>query len=126
MILYKQITYIKINDSYKYKIIDKYSIYEMHNSEQVFNYDSFIEFLKTNSLPWVHIYYNWRGIITGIECYPDIFWTKKKVKNIKLYTITETVDTRNYKINDLRKWLNADEFIEYITCVRLDMNEFIN
>ena len=51
---------------------------------------------------------------------------KKQIKNIKLYTVTETVDTRKYKIDDLRKWLNADEFIEYITCVRLDMNEFIN
>ncbi len=126
MILYKQTIYIKINDSYKYKIIDKYSIYEMHNTEQIFSYDSFIEFLKTNSLPYVHIHYNWRGNITGIECYHNIFWTKQKVKNIKLYTITETIDTRNYKIDDLRKWLNADEFIEYITCVRLDMNEFIN
>lgn len=51
MILYKQTTYIKINDSYKNKIIDKYSIYKMHDNEQIFNYDSFIEFLKVNFLP---------------------------------------------------------------------------
>ena len=126
MKIYKQITYIKINNNYKHKIIDKYSIYEMHDTEQIFNYDSFIEFLKTNSLPCVHIHYNWRKFITCIEYYHDILWTKKEVKNIKLYTTTETIDTRDYKIDDLRRWLNADEFIEYITCVRLDMNEFIN
>lgn len=126
MKIYKQTTYIKVNNSDEHKIMDKYSIYEMHDNEQIFNFDSFVKFLRTNYLPCVHIYYNWTGIITGIQCYPGIFWTKKEVENIKLYTITETVDTRDYKIDDLRKWLNADEFIEYITCVRLDMNEFIN
>ena len=127
MILYKQTTYIKINNSYKHKIIDKYSIYEMHDTEQIFNYDSFIEFLKTNSLPYVRVYTNWREFPIGLEFrYPYNKYHKKNIKNIKLYTVTETVDTKDYKIDDLRKWLSADEFIEYITCVRLDMNEFIN
>lgn len=125
MTIYKQTTYIKVNDKYKYNLVDSYSIYEMHNNEQIFNFDSFVEFLEANPLPWTHIRYNWREIITGIDLYPD-FWSKKKIKNIKLYTVTKTIDSRNYKIDDLRKWLNADEFIKYITCVRLDMNEFIN
>ena len=127
MTLYKQTTYIKVNNKYQWKIIDKYSIYEMHNSEQTFDFDSFVEFLETNSLPYVRVYTNWRKFPIGLEfrC-PYNKYHKKDIQNIKLYTVTETVDTRNYRIDDLRKWLNADEFIEYITCVRLDMNEFIN
>lgn len=125
MIIYKQTIYIKVNDKYKYNVTDKYSIYEIHDDEQIFNFDSFVEFLEKNHLPWVNVHYDWKGIPTKIYIYPDT-WSKKKIENIKLYTVTETIDTRNYKIDDLRKWLNADEFIEYITCVRLDMNEFIN
>lgn len=125
MTIYKQTTYIKVNDKYKYNLVDSYSIYEMHNNERIFDFDSFVEFLEENPLPWTHIHYNWRGVITGIDSYPD-FWSKKKIKNIELYTVIKTIDSKNYKIDDLRKWLNADEFIEYITCVRLDMNEFIN
>ena len=127
MTLYKQTTYIKINDSYKWKIIDKYSIYEMHDTEQIFNFDSFVEFLGKNSLPCVRVYTNWRKFPIGLEFrYPYNKYHKKNIQNIKLYTEVETIDTKDYKIDDLRKWLNADEFIEYITCVRLDMNEFIN
>ena len=127
MKIYKQTTYIKVNNSCKWKIIDKYSIYEMHDTEQIFNFDSFVEFLGKNYLPCVRVYTNWRKFPIGLEfCLPYKKYPKQKVKNIKLYTITETIDTRDYKIDDLRKWLNADEFIEYITCVRLDMNEFIN
>lgn len=119
MILYKQTTYIKINNKYKWKIIDKYSIYKMHNNEQIFNFDSFVEFLEKNYLPYVHVYTNWRKFPIGLEfrC-PYDKYNKKNIQNIKLYTEVETIDTKNCKIDDLRKLLNADEFMQYfVTCL---------
>lgn len=119
MILYKQTTYIKVNNKYQWKIIDKYSIYKMHANEQTFNFDSFVEFLEKNSLPCVCVYTNWRKFPIGLEfrCPYDKYY-KKNIQSIKLYTEVETIDTKNYKIDDLRKWLNADEFMQYfVTCL---------
>lgn len=126
MILYKQTIYIKVNDKYKYNVINKYSIYELHDDEQIFNFDTFVEFLEKNRLSWVSVRYNWKEILTKLYFHPSNYYSKKKIENIKLYTVTEVIDSRDCKMDDLRKWLNADEFIEYITRTQININKFIN
>lgn len=114
MILYKQITYINI-DNVIYKLAKRYTLSRTHDEKKHFTFNEFISYQKKRKLPNVDIT-TLNNISTGI-----IFnenkdsYSKENIHNsIEVGTFTTIAQTDNYTFDELKTMLSAQEFIKCI------------
>lgn len=114
MILYKQITYIKINEV-TYKLTEKYTTSRTNDKTRLFTFDEFVSYQKRVHLPNVDITLC-DTIPTGIifNENKDSYSKENIHKPIQLITSVTIVLAEKYKFDELKTMLTAQEFIKCI------------
>lgn len=114
MILYKQITYIKINEV-THKLEEKYSISRTYDKIYQFTFDRFVAHQQKRQLPHVNITMH-NVIPTGIIFDEnEDFYNKEDIHNlIEVGTFTSIIQAENYTFDELKAMLSAHDFIKYI------------
>lgn len=110
MILYKQITYINI-DNVTYKLAEKYTLSRTHDEKKHFTFDEFIAYQKKRKLPHINIT-TFNGIIFDEN--KDSYIKEDIHNSIEVGTFTTIAQTDNYTFDELKTMLSAQEFVKCI------------
>lgn len=113
MILYKQITYINIDETV-YKLAKKYTISRTHDEKKYFTFDEFVSYQKKRKLPHVNIA-SYNTIPTIVFHENEGTYNKGNIHNsIEIGTFTTITQTDKYTFDELKTMLSAQEFIKCI------------
>lgn len=110
MILYKQITYINI-DNVTYKLAEKYTLSRTHDEKKHFTFDEFIAYQKKRKLSHINIT-TFNGIIFDEN--KDSYIKEDIHNSIEVGTFTTIAQTDNYTFDELKTMLSAQEFVKCI------------
>lgn len=114
MILYKQTTYVTVDDL-TYKLAERYTTLRTHDETRLFTFDEFVSYQKKRRLPHVDITI-YDTILTGIIFDEnEDFYSKEDIrKPIQITTFTTLIQADKYTFDELKTMLPAQEFIKCI------------